>query len=251
MVTRSKSLAPATDSAPLTRVYAWFSALVAEDTALLDDLLAHGVAVDVLHPLRHTTALMESTRLGRTAIIEWLLSHGAAPAFLCGTPAGTSLHCALRRGYWQIAEMLIEHMESAAVMDAYGRTPLHLLSMESPLPNHPDHRFTTVTDTGHTLTTKLIEKACPLDALDHEGITALHHCVINDNIELAEILLAHGAKVDSLIPDSWVSPLMIAALEKNYTMANLLLSYKANPHQQTRDGLSPLTICPELLQIIR
>lgn len=42
----------------LTRIYAWFSAINADDHQLLEDLSIHGLPADVLHPLRHTTALM-------------------------------------------------------------------------------------------------------------------------------------------------------------------------------------------------
>ena len=63
---------------------------------------------------------------------------------------------------------------------------------------------------------KLLDKHCSIDALDHEGITSLHHCVVNNEPELAELLLEYGANPNALIPDSWVSPLMIAALEKKH-----------------------------------
>lgn len=94
-------------------------------------------------------------------------------------------------------------------------------------------------------------KHCPLDALDHEGITPLHHCAINDAPELAELLLSHGANVDALIPDTWVSPLMIAALEKNTQMAALLLKYGANPQLRTREGSYPATVYPTIALMAR
>ncbi len=222
----------------LPRIYAWFSALVADDTDLLEDLLLHGVPVDIAHPLRHSTALMEATRLGRAPMVQWLLEHGASPAFLCGLPLGTSLHCALRRRHWQIARVLASTMKNCGVMDAYGATPLHVLCSE--IPNDSDKAL------ALGVATLLITKDCPLDALDHEGTTALHHCVINDSRELAFTLLRAGANPNALIPDSRVSPLTIAALEKNVEMAQILLSHGADPHLATRDGSSALTIYPPI-----
>ena len=102
---------------PLPRIYAWFSAVVSNDTDLLDDLLAHGVPIDIAHPLRHSTALMEATRLGRAGLVQWLLERGASPAFLCGLPLGTSLHCALRRHHWDVAQILTASMSNCAVME--------------------------------------------------------------------------------------------------------------------------------------
>ena len=89
-----------------------------------------------------------------------------------------------------------------------------------------------------------------MDALDHEGTTALHHCVINDLTDLAAMLLRYGANPNALIPDSKVSPLTIAALERNTTMAGLLLQYGADPHIRTRDGSTPISIYPQLAPII-
>lgn len=241
MPTRNTATPTPSPGAPaLTRVYAWFSALAQEDMALLEDLLAHGLPVDVSHPLRHTTALMEAARLGRTRMVEWLLLRGAAPAFLCGMPLGTPLHSALKRKHWAVAGTLLQVVESAAVIDGYGRTALHLLAMEPP---SGEAEATAML----ALAEKALVKTCPADALDHEGTTALHHCIINDNLRLTKLLLAHGANANALIPDSWVSPLTIAALEKNLPLARLLMEYGANPHLTTREGSSPASLWPSLL----
>lgn len=222
----------------LSRAYAWFAAIQADDTALLSDLLLHGVSIDTLHPLRHSTALMEATRLGRARLVQWLVEQGAAPAFLCGLPMRTALHCAIRRHHWEIARILATTMPSCAVTDVYGATPLHALSSESASCDSETIML--------GLSTLFIEKSCPLDALDHEGTTALHHAVLNDATPLAACLLKYGANPNALIPDSKVSPLTIAALEKNAPMAKLLLQYGANPHVRTREGTSPLSIFPSM-----
>ena len=229
------------ESASLSRIYAWFSAVITEDIELLEDLLAHGVPIDIPHPLRHSTALMEATRLGRIATVLWLLERGATPAFLCGLPHGTPLHCAIRRQHWAIASLLTDAMPSTAVMDSYGRSPLHLMAMEG-------LEGKSLGD-AMALAPMLIAKGTPLDALDQDGTAALHHCVINDLPELAEILLKAGANPNATIPDTGVSPLAIAALEHNLTLASMLLKYKADPNQPTKEGLTPISILPSLEHI--
>ena len=232
---------PANPSA-YARIYAWFSAVANNDLDLLDDFLAHGVPIDAPHPLRHSTALMEATRQGRAGMVQWLLERGAAPAFLCGLPLGTTLHCALRRHQWDIAQLLAGRMSNCAVMDAHGATPLHVLCAENLTPK--DQAL------AAALCSLFIAKQCPLNSLDHEGTTALHHCIINDYQELATILLRHGANPNALIPDSRVSPLMIAALEKNATIAQLLLQYGADPHAHTREGSTPVSTFPGLAPLL-
>lgn len=227
----------------LTRIYAWFSAIVADDLALMEDLFSHGLPVDVPHPLRHTTALMEATRLGRTALVSWLLGHGAAPTFLCGLPRGTPLHCALKRHHWDIAEELVGSTEHCGIADHYSRTPLHALAMDMP-------EDTTGILRALQLAETLLRKSVPADALDHEGITALHYSVINDIQPLAHLLLKHGANPNAITPDTHVSPLVIAALEKNTSLARLLLEYGANPTLPIKDGSTAYSIMPSLKRIV-
>lgn len=226
----------------LPRLYAWFAAVLNDDIELLEDLLAMGVPIDVPHPLRHSTALMEATRLGRAGMVQWLLEHGATPAFLCGLPLGTALHCALRRHHWDIASLLAHTMESCAVIDVYGATPLHVLCSEAV--NIEDSAI------ALGLATLLLKKGCPIDAIDYEGTAALHHCVMNDLRALATLLLDHGANPNMPVPDSLVSPLMIAALDKNIGMARLLMLYGADPMLKMRDGATPVIIHPPLARLM-
>lgn len=227
----------------LTRTYAWFSALAAEDMILMDDLLIHGLPVDTAHPLRHTTALMEATRRGRTSLVQWLLTRGAAPAFLCGIPRGTPMHCAVRYHQFEVARMLLESTLQVGVLDAHSRTPLHVLSMDMP-EDEPESLM------GVRVARELIDKGCPLDALDDEGITALHYSVINGYSVLTQLLLERGANPNIQSPDSGVSPLAIAALEKNVPLAQILLEYGANPHLARKDGSTPVSIMPSMKRLL-
>lgn len=226
----------------LSRIYAWFGALVAEDYQLMTDLVTHGIPTDILHPLRQTTALMEATRLGRASSVKWLIEHGATPAFLCGTPTGSPLHCALQRKHWEIAKLLADAAENCEMVDGYGATPLHRLCAHAFSPEE--------TEVTLELAATITNKSCPLDALDQEGATALHHCAVNNQLELATLLLRMGANPNVQIPGSEVSPLTIAALEKNMEMAKLLLEYGADPHVRSRDGTTPVALHPPVAQLV-
>ena len=231
------------DTAALPRLYAWFSALVADDIHGLESLLAHGVPVDAEHPLRHTTALMEAARLNRTALIEWLLKHGANPALLCGLPKGSPLHAAIALRHWRAATLLVNALPSITLVDAHGRTPLHQMCMEWLEGACLTHSL--------TLAELLIAKHCPLDAIDGEGITALHYCIINEQERLAALLLAHGANPNVTTPDSRVSPLLIAAMEKHTALCQLLLDHGADPTLSSHDGNAPANLMPHLARIAR
>jgi ankyrin repeat protein len=129
-------------------------------------------------------------------------------------------------------------MQSCAVMDAFNATPLHILCAEV--------TATPQAEAMMNVASLLVQKQCPLDALDHDGTTALHHCVINGHDELAALLLRHGANPNALIPDSHVSPLTIAALEKNLSIAKVLLNHGADPSLRTKEGSNAISICSEI-----
>lgn len=221
-----------------TRIYAWFTAVVTNDIPLMYDLLAQGVPVDVPHPLRQTTALMEATRRGNAAMVQWLLTRGATPAFLCSHPQGTPLHCALRLRFHDIAKQLIDASADVNVADGHDRTPLHVLAAEAA--EYPS------AETMLELAAALIDKQCPLDALDREGLTALHYAVIADHPPLAELLLTRGANPNVTVPDTHMSPLAMVALDRNGALAALLIRHGANPDQPAHDGSTPATLFPGL-----
>lgn len=224
------------------RIHAWFTAVVSNDLHLMDDLLAHGVPVDVPHPLRHTTALMEATRRGRSATVHWLLEHGATPDLLCGIPQSTPIHHALRRRYLEIAQMLVGTGKPVHHLDELGRTPLHVLV--------GDVLASDDMETLIAIARQLVACQCPLDALDREGITALHYAVLSDHEELVATLLELGANPNVAAPDTASTPLAMAALEKNANIAALLMQYGANPHHELRDGVTPATIFPAITRMV-
>lgn len=209
------------------RVYQWFNSVITEDTASLDALLAHGLPIDVRHPLRHSTALMEATRRGRIAQVQWLLEQGASPVLLSGRPASTPLHAAILGRQYTIARMLAPHARTGW-LDAHQKTPLHSLAM--------DEQSLQGEDTLQ-VADLLIHSGCPLDQQDQDGATALHYCAIHNHEPLAHRLLAAGANANVVTPDNQVSPLTIAAMEGNQEVAETLLKFGADPHLTTKDGI--------------
>ena len=222
-----------------SKVYAWFSAINTSDWNKMRSLHDDGLPIDVSHPLRQTTALMEATRQGRAKVVEWLLHHGAAPVFLTGTRATTALHIALKMQYWAIADRLLLASPSATACDYAGHTPLHMLCANSIIePRNISFIL--------KLAEVMIMKGCRIDALDNEGISALHYCVINNLDALVQLLLDHGANANIMSPESKVTPLTIAVLERQHTMIELLIRYGANPNIRMQDGKRPIEMMPEI-----
>lgn len=232
----------APSSAEVSRIYAWFTAVATADWNEMQNLLSRGLSVDVSHPLRQTTALMEATRQGRPRTVEWLLHYGAAPALLAGLRATSALHIAIKMQQWEIAERLAILAPTATICDHAGRTPLHMLSMTLGGDSRTERALVKLADI-------LIEKGAGLDALDNEGISALHYCIVNDLNGMAERLLVHGANPNIMSPESKVTPLTIAALEHQRELVALLLRYGASASHATINEKTALELIPELQQI--
>lgn len=221
-------------------IYRFFSAMLNEDCEALEQTIHAGLPVDSLHPLRHTTALMEATRLGRIKSAKWLLDHGAAPGFLSGTRISSPLHTAIRHGNIALVEIMLNQIDHVNIVDHNGSTPLHLLAQ---------HVRPATQAAWVSIAQIILLKSQLLDVLDNEGITALHYALIHEWYDFAELLLARGANPNALALGTHISPLHMAALNQQRKLVRLLLAYGANPNIIAADGQTALDIMPEISTI--
>lgn len=119
------------------------------------------------------TPLHYAARHGHTTVMNILLEHGADVS-QAGTGCGTPLQWAARNGQIKGAELLlaydadIDQNEGAALRDAVGNQHAGMV------------RF-------------LLEKGADVNAGGVYGCTALHTTADRDDVEIARLLLAHGA----------------------------------------------------------
>ncbi|XP_050407199.1 ankyrin repeat and MYND domain-containing protein 2 isoform X2 [Patella vulgata] len=76
----------------------------------------------------------------------------------------------------------------------------------------------------------LKEKDVRVDCLDSTGMTPLQHAAFRGKKELCELLLAHGADVNSNYHDNSYTALMFATLSGNVEVTRLMLQAGANIH---------------------
>jgi ankyrin repeat protein len=216
----------------------WFHFVAEGDVKGMQSLLGSGLEMEVLHPLRQTTALAEATRREQHDVVAFLLQHGAAPDFLCGTRATTPLHIAAQANNWKLLKLLLSHTDHCSRCDAQGKSLLHLVAL-SIIPTSEE---------SHALHAAeiLLAKGITIDALDNEGITALHYAVINDWEAMVELLLMRGANPNLRAAETGITPLIIAALEDNRSMARLLLHYGADATVRMENDMCALSIIPAL-----
>lgn len=227
---------------PTQAIYSWFSAVIQQDIeAMAQTIEQHNLAIDSLHPLRQTTALMEATRLGRDISAIWLVEHGAAPGLLSGHTPSTPLHSAVRRAQASLVTHMLQATDNVQAADQHGRTALHMLAQYAP------HTQATL---WLDIAKSLIHKQLRIDALDSEGITALHYALIHEWPALTELLLEMGANPNALALDTGVSPLLMAALNQQRDMVRLLLRYGANPDLPSISGKTATALMPDIARML-
>jgi len=202
------------------------------------------------------TLLWRAVYWERKEIVEFLISSGADVNGKC--ESGTPLHVSSKNGSSEITELLISkgaHVNSVAWSGT--DTPLYYLVMYGD--NQGFYRskdiksgkesyqvFSLETNTGenHIKVAKLLIAAGALvDLKSH--YTPLHAAVIKNWKEMAELLIAAGADVNSCDDEMQRTSLHMAAECGNRSIAELLISKGADVNAMDKDGKTPLKLASE------
>ena len=89
------------------------------------------------------------------------------------------------------------------------------------------------------LVKQFLAHRCDLEVPDRSGDTPLWWAVLCQKREIAELLLAHGAKVDGITNEA---PIQAAALVNSKAMAELLITHGAQMNITNRWGETPLAV---------
>ncbi|XP_067643494.1 protein phosphatase 1 regulatory inhibitor subunit 16B isoform X2 [Eurosta solidaginis] len=91
---------------------------------------------------------------------------------------------------------------------------------------------------------ELLERGITPDAANEDGLTALHQCCIDNNVEMLRLLLEYGANVDSQDSDKW-TPLHAAATCGHLELVRILIDHGANLLAVNTDGNMPYDLCDD------
>ena len=219
-------------------VQRWFSAIARGDEETIIDMYQDGISLETVHPIRQTTALVEASRRGLEATAEKLIQLGASPDSLCGRRQTTAMHTAIRGQHYSLAMKLLPAMKSFTQCDHMGNSYLHML-------NQHYHREE-IQHQALRLAEGLVMGGTPLNAINDEGVTALHYAIVHDWESMAELLLMRGADVNITSAESGATALVMAALDDNLPLIRLLFEYNANPAIPMDCGKTAVDILPRI-----
>jgi len=143
---------------------------------LVRSLLGAGADVNAINA-RGGTALMYAATRGDPETVNVLLSHGAAVNARAEN-GWTAVTLASATGQAVIVRQLLEAGADANIADIYGWTPL-MRAVDS--------------DRTEVVRVLLKDKSVRVNARDDQGEAALHHAAAVGSLEIARLLLAHGA----------------------------------------------------------
>ena len=126
----------------------------------------------------------------------------------------TPLHLAAANGYKDIAELLLASKADIEAKDKSRSTPLHQAVASGA--EHSD------------LVEVLIAHKADVNAADTNGLTPLHYATLADNGKIAKLLLIHGAHPDIRDKVDGNTPLIIAAGKGYKDVAEVLLANGAD-----------------------
>nr|XP_019551849.2 uncharacterized protein LOC109421769 [Aedes albopictus] len=179
------------------------------DLLIFKILLKHSASVNIAD--RHGwTPLHFATSNDYVQIVKLLIEHSANVNV--PTKSGqTALHMAARNGYLEIVKVLLAH-SAVHCHDNKLQTPLRLANRNGHL---------------EIVKTLIAERPVNVNETYEDGCTALHYAIEGERMELVELLLLNGARVN--IEDrNGVTPIDLAISKENEVLWDLLLENKNN-----------------------
>ncbi len=199
-------------------------AIVANDLARVRYLLKHGAHTDATDGDGYTPAV-NATRFRFLDIAAYLVEHGA-DANLADRSGWTPLMYAAWDDDVPMLKMLLKHGARMDVVNGDGLDALAIAAQNAKI----------------AAAEALAASGADVNAPRAKGgYTPLMLAAMSGSSELAELLIAHGAKIDATNPGG-VTALMITAATDHARVAEVLLKRGANVDAKSDDGRTALSI---------
>lgn len=171
------------------------------------------------------TVLHDAAAQGDVARVQSLLASASHRVDELDSSGASALLVAAREGHVAVAELLVSQGADMNRKNQNQSTALQFASLH-----------------GHTAVTAFLltqsDVVQQIDDMNASGYSALHCAAREGHVEIAQLLLDHGANIE-VTSDGW-HPLHTACVKNHVEIARLLLSRGVNVNASMGDGVTPL-----------
>jgi ankyrin repeat protein len=178
-----------------------------------------------------------SVAMGDDELAALLLEHGAKPDEPKTSFGSTPYMDALSMGKYAMASLILNHGANPLANSDGGTTALHELARGQVLAGAPESMQEQI-----KIAEFLLAKGVKLDAPGPQGSRALAMAAISKKFELAEFFIQRGADVNMQNNKRKTALHFASGANGNVDMVKLLLSHGANPLLLDAGGLSALDV---------
>lgn len=221
--------------------------------AIFHQLMKHGANLEVEASLPRNPPNMRPLHFaaisGRLAICNAMLEAGANVNAVNGN-GETPLLLAMQNRHEEVIDSLLQHGADPTIASTRGGTPLIVLA--EPIPE--GEKWTQDYDKDARLARKMIQAGVDVNAVDDEGMSALHWAVQNGHAELAAVLLKEGNANVNIQGNDGQTPLFLATVlliapstpestrQRINGILDLLVQHGADENIASKLGPAPFTL---------
>lgn len=205
------------------------------------------------------TALMISIQANELNEVSNFLIKNNSDLAIRNCSGATPLILSSQFGTLEIGKTLVKNNSNIHDKDYMGMTPLHKASEYGHVAyvKYLVGLGANINETNFDGKTSLIlavekgnynvidflceQQSININFQDKHYETSLFKATINDNFDIAQMLIEHNAD-PNLNSDMNYSPLLIACLNSNYKIIDLILNKNANPNTMSIDSLNPILV---------